>query len=250
MAKLSSHQVIRYVVRRLIDRLVIECHNDSQIVIKQDSAVGSDDGDRAMTAASDLTLDITASGKNGLDTGSESSDTWYYIYMIMDTDTPEVAGLISASPTSPTLPGGFTKKRLVGAVRNNGSGNLIHFNQLGNVVRYVDSYNVLGVGASTGWRTFSVANYVAPISYWALMSAYQIYGSPGNVSQYDRTWITQGSASTSTGLIACCIDLEHAGQRDAHTFEVVTDSSWILRYKNDYNYCTIYMDVAGFRLDL
>lgn len=128
---LALDQINAEIVRELLRDLVIECTSSTQVVIKQDSRAGSDDGQAILHAASDLTLDITASGKNGLDTGAEAADTWYYIWMIYNPGTQETAGLLSASATSPTLPSGFTKKRLVGAVRNNGSSDFILFVQRG-----------------------------------------------------------------------------------------------------------------------
>ena len=47
------------------------------------------------------TLDVTASGANGLDTGSEASSTWYHLWAIGKTDGT-LDGLISASATAPT----------------------------------------------------------------------------------------------------------------------------------------------------
>lgn len=73
------------------------------------------------------TIDITASGALGLDTGAESADAWYYIWMIAKTDGT-VSALFSASATSPTLPAGYTLKRIIGAVRNTSS-NFVDFYQ-------------------------------------------------------------------------------------------------------------------------
>ena len=52
--------------------------------------------------AVNLTVDITVSGVNGLDTGSEAASTWYYIWVIYNGTT--VAGLLSTSATAPTMP--------------------------------------------------------------------------------------------------------------------------------------------------
>lgn len=71
-----------------------------------------------------VTVDITVAGANGLDTGSEAASTWYYIWVIGKTDGT-VAGLLSISSTAPTMPSGYTLKRLIGAIRNDGSSNFI-----------------------------------------------------------------------------------------------------------------------------
>jgi hypothetical protein len=117
MPVFSPDQVNAHLVRRVIQDLVIEYTGTDEITIFQGSTIGTDDGDRVMVAASNLVIDGTTTGANGLDAGSLSSDTWYYIFMIMNVDNGTVAGLLSASMTSPTMPTGYTKKRLVGASR-------------------------------------------------------------------------------------------------------------------------------------
>ena len=86
----------------------------------------NDNNDGDIRSTSTITVDITASGANGLDTGSEASNTWYYIYIIYDSTTDTTAGLISASPTSPTMPGSYTEKRYIGSIRNNGGSNFVN----------------------------------------------------------------------------------------------------------------------------
>ena len=90
-----------------------------------------------------LTANITSSGVNGLDTGSEATNTWYHIYVIYNGTT--VASLLSTSATSPTMPSGYTFKKYVGAVYNNSSSNFNDFEQRGN--------NVAIVGAQIGYTT-------------------------------------------------------------------------------------------------
>jgi hypothetical protein len=79
------------------------------------------------SSAGNFTLDITASGALGLDTGSESADAWYYIWSIAKADGT-VSAILSASATSPSLPSGYIYKRLVSWVRNT-SGNFVPFLQ-------------------------------------------------------------------------------------------------------------------------
>lgn len=57
------------------------------------------------------------SGNGGLDTGSRSANTWYYIYAIKNPSTGASDILFSTSRTSPVLPSGYTKKRMIGAIR-------------------------------------------------------------------------------------------------------------------------------------
>ena len=76
---------------------------------------------------------ITAAGAGGLDTGSETANTWYAVHIIADsteTNTPDA--LLSLSAHNPTLPSGYDKFRRVGWTRNDGSSNFLKFIQVWN----------------------------------------------------------------------------------------------------------------------
>jgi hypothetical protein len=84
----------------------------------------SDDDTEDIVRSSILTkgLDATwAVGNNagGLDTGTLNTNTWYFGWAIKRTDTGVTDMLHSASPSSPTLPTNYSKKRLVVALRLN-----------------------------------------------------------------------------------------------------------------------------------
>ena len=112
-------------------------------------------GFRAETV--NLTVDITASGVNGLDTGSEASSTWYYLWVIYNGTT--VAGLLSISATAPTMPSGYTFKGLVGAVYNDSGSAFDKFHQVGVYVG-IQQDNVLSSGSATSWTSVSLATAV------------------------------------------------------------------------------------------
>lgn len=87
-----------------------------------------------LTSAKTKQLDATwAVGTNqgGLDTGVKANSTWYHIWLIARVDTHVVDVLYSTSATAPTMPTNYTKKRRIGAVRTDSSGNLIPFLQYG-----------------------------------------------------------------------------------------------------------------------
>lgn len=124
---------------------------------------------------------MTASGANGLDTGTIVNNviTWYYSYVIYNPSTDGVAGLFSAQSScgSVTLPAGYTFCARVGAVRTDGAATArwMGMRQAGRRVQYV-----LGVaqttvlptiatgpagtwsGTTPTWTTPSVANFVPP----------------------------------------------------------------------------------------
>ena len=111
--------------------LVVKYVSATTVDIDADFLTVSDTNNVATILSSiNLTADITASGVNGLDTGSEAA-VWYHIYVIYNGTT--VASLLSASATSPTMPSGYTYKKYVGAVYNRSS-SFSNFYQRGNDV--------------------------------------------------------------------------------------------------------------------
>lgn len=74
-----------------------------------------------------VTIDITASGANGLDTGSEASSTGYFVWILAKSTDGTHCGVLSLSATSPTMPAGYDLKRRVGWIYNNGSGHIYRF---------------------------------------------------------------------------------------------------------------------------
>ncbi len=103
-----------------------------QMDIDADSITLTDGSVTYDATSVNLTADITASGANGLDTGSEANSTFYSVWAIYNGTT--VAGLLSLSATAPTMPSGYTYKRRVGWVYNDSSGNLWDTRQVGNAV--------------------------------------------------------------------------------------------------------------------
>lgn len=75
------------------------------------------------TSSLSKTLDTAGTGVNGLDTGSLASNTWYYIYLIIDLGSsaigtsPTFNTLLSLNSTSPTLPSGYDYSVRIGAIR-------------------------------------------------------------------------------------------------------------------------------------
>jgi hypothetical protein len=79
----------------------------------------SDDNTVMMTLAATRTKTLAAwaVGNAGmLDTGTVAASNWYHVYVIERTDTAVVDVLASLSPTAPTLPTSYTKKRRIGTI--------------------------------------------------------------------------------------------------------------------------------------
>jgi hypothetical protein len=114
-----------------------------------------------MKLASGITKRIDAAwavgtNQGGLD-GSESvggtpdTSTWYHVHLIARTDTGVVDVLFSESATAPTLPTNYDYFRRIGAVFNDGSGDILAFKQNGDWFQWVTP--VLDVNETTGHTT-------------------------------------------------------------------------------------------------
>ena len=67
-----------------------------------------------------------------LDVGSSlAADTWYYVWLIIRSDTGVVDVLFSTSATAPTMPTDYDYKRLIDARLTDGSGNFIDMSSYG-----------------------------------------------------------------------------------------------------------------------
>lgn len=156
----------------------------------------------SLITCSSVTLNFSTTGLNGLDTGTIASNTWYYIYAILNPTTLATGYLASTSATSPTLPSGFTRFRLLTAVTTlAGSAvldNVDWFNW-GNqhTVRYNNTTTdkqVLTGGTATAFTTIS-ASTTAPIGTTQLQLA--IYGGTSNGER--ATWLRKTGSGVSDG---------------------------------------------------
>ena len=200
---LSASQFDSASVISVLRNLKIDCSSNTQVIVRSGTSVGSDDGKKVLTLTGDKTLDITTSGVNGLDTGAEAGNTWYYVYLIWNPTTALVNGLLSASATAPTLPSGYTKKRLIGAVRNDGSSNFLRFKQVCNRCYYSDSVpqRILTGGTATSFTSVSVASYIpTTVSYEGMFSLGNQGGTGTSFLGYDGTnWLAATNPAPNSG---------------------------------------------------
>jgi hypothetical protein len=109
-------------------------------------------GFHAKATSVNLTVNIGASGANGLDTGAEATSTWYYIWVIMKSDGT-TAGLLSTNSAigSISFPSGYTFGALVGAVYNDSGDDFDAFYQRDNRVWIAEQKVLSDVNGLTSW---------------------------------------------------------------------------------------------------
>lgn len=98
----------------------------------------------------------------GLDTGSESGNTWYYLYMVPSAANQAVLAIRGSVTPPSTGPTGYTKWTYIGAVRNDGSSNIMGFFHSKNRFDYAYGPQFLYESAPTTGSlvTTALADYV------------------------------------------------------------------------------------------
>jgi len=198
-----AHSMEALMNKKLLRNL--EIHSNAAAAISKvdiDSGlVGSDDGTTIMEVPSTITVDIAASGANGLDTGSEAVSTWYYLYLIYNPSTDTEAGLFSASASSPTMPSGYTKKRLISAVYNHSGGDFLTFRQDDYEFYQLGYQSVLAAGTATSWTAVTMGNFIpSNICRTAKMLGLAIYGGTAGVNSR-QSYIAWKTGTIWTGLM-------------------------------------------------
>lgn len=112
--------------------------------------------------AVDLTIDLTASGANGLDSGAEAADTTYFLWVCCKSDGTGTMGMFSTSSTISGLakPSVYSDGyfRLVGFARNDASSNLIDFIQRGALYSFDDQAASITSVANPNWTAAAVGD--------------------------------------------------------------------------------------------
>jgi len=123
-------------------------------------AAGASDG-TVMQLAASLTKTsgpwVVGSGGGALDTGTATINTWYHVHLIKRMDTGVVDVLLSLSPTAPTMPTNYTKRRRIGAMFFGGGGSWVSFTQDGDCFYWQTiPQDTSAVTATATLRTLSV----------------------------------------------------------------------------------------------
>lgn len=139
------------------------------------------------------TVDITTAGLNGLDTGVEAINTWYYFYVIYNPTTLTIGGLLSINSTTPTLPTDYTYFRVIGAVRNGSNGNFVAFFQAGNLVFVPPQLVLDDVTGQNSYTAVSLANFVP-------QTAIAVKGIIGDTNDVDSIQASFYVAGSTAGL--------------------------------------------------
>ena len=193
--------------------------------------------DIVLTGAS--TASLAAAGAEGLDTGSEATGTWYYVYAIGDSTGANTAkAMFSLHVSSPTMPSGYDVFRRIQAIHNDGSGNIIAFVARGKGTNRYTFWNtdhqsahrkVLSGGLATSFTDVDCSAAIPPTT--TDISLYVTHGiGSGRVDLR-----TNGSAFAD-GLFGSSMDghssspLTSANAFSNSTMRIQTDAAGVIEY--------------------
>jgi len=148
---------------------------DDILVITANSVLLEDSmGDDLRINTVNLDLNLTLSGLGGLDTGSSTANTWYYIWLVSDGTT--INAVFSLSDSNPTRPAAYRFIGLFGAVFSDSSNDLTKMWQTARKTYLIVSPIVKG---PDGFQDFSTV--VPPIAITVFGSTTPI-GGPNAVA--------------------------------------------------------------------
>lgn len=128
-----------------------------------------------------ITCDLSIFGINGRDqAGAFAASNWIHLYWLWNGTTLGTRASLTAPPTGPAL-GGYTHWAYGGAMRLDGSGNLIGTRILGQFAYYNTKLNVLNSGPATAETSINVSGVVPPNSIGGvyLANGRMVVGSAG-----------------------------------------------------------------------
>jgi hypothetical protein len=162
--------------------VLVTVSSNTAISVSSPSAVVTTTSAAMKLSSVSVSIATGSSGAGGLDTGTLSTSTWYYVWLIAKADGT-TSGLLSASATAPTMPSGYTYKCYVGAVRADSSGYLwrtIQYRRRTKVIAGTNPTTVPAIatgpvgslsGSVVTWSTPSVSSFAPPTALSILLSA-------------------------------------------------------------------------------
>lgn len=174
----------------------MDCTADA--IVMADGSTGQNKRYKSFYSVS-TTFDITTD----LDTGTENSNTWYYLWLY-STDGSTLSRKVSTSATSPTGVTSADFKLRVGAVRNDGSSNFLRTTKQDGKVTYIGDWPAPVSSSSTAspWTSSSISTYVPPHARQVFGVAFVDPGSSGSAGNLavtgdnTKTASDDGSAGT------------------------------------------------------
>lgn len=151
-------------------------------------------------AAINITTGTSTSTANGMDGEAPGISGWLYIWLIDNgSATAGLVSLASGNGLSPTLPSGYTYKCRLGAMKVDGSGNLMRTTQKGQDAQYTvvsasntTAFPTLAAGGSPAQGLVTVSGVTIPLTASSIL----MIGQGANVTA--SSWALSSNATASS----------------------------------------------------
>ena len=177
------------------ENLTVERPTVSTVTVQADRLILFNASGEAQAVTSvNVTANITASGLNGLDAGSEAADTWYYLYIIWNGTT--VGSVLSTNGSAPALPAGYTHFGLVTVVRNNSSSDIREMYQVDDVTKIFTGggLEALAAGTATSPTAIDISSLVPPNAKRVQVDCYSVQATgTSNLTRLDLRSLPGGN---------------------------------------------------------
>ena len=219
----------------------IEYLTASTISIKAGSRCRSTDDTKDIIFPSDYTINMTnatPTSTTGGRTVAEAANTWYYLYVGLDSSNLPLAWLDTANLASggtPTNPAAYStgRRQLKIAVRNDSGSNFLNFLYIdNNFIEYFDfdnigtAYRILN-GTSATYAALSASTLIPPISRKGLFNILL----NASTYQYGTQAFLRPTGGVGDSAIAICGDGNSSGVAERTDLTVLTNTSQSIDYK-------------------
>ena len=216
----------------IICGLKIEYVSGHEVRIKPGFAYNDGGGRWPIQLDEDLIIDI----EQDLDTGSEQTNQFYYVWLITSKYTNNIKGLFSLSSTDPILPEGYSPKRRIGVVRNDNNGDFLNFYMEGSRIRNylyqedIGKLRLLSGGSATNWTPIDCSSLIPPVSRLG-------YFEFAQVNSGITAWFGVNGLSTKMRFIK---------NNGVSVSWLGTDDQQKIEYMCNLSSAATYLDVMGF----
>jgi len=188
------------------------------------------------------TVDITVAGAGGLSEGVEANSTWYYIWFVCSADKVLQDLILDVSPTDPTLPAWYTKKKFVSCVYNDVAGNFQNFRQEDDYYGYISGthfglcpinalFSAYPAFATVGCQA-EIPELVTKVNVLALFVG---TANAANVNQYGYVYVKGYVNDAWTDVQVYCGNRGYSGNIAIRT-HIHPESSWVETHNRSLQY--------------
>jgi hypothetical protein len=193
-------------VKNYHNNIIVDISSNTQAIARSGAFVRDSTNATNLTTTSDITVDITASGANGLDQGVEANSTWYAFLLIWSANGSQTpAGLLVAEsnyPSTQVLPTNYDRYRRINWVRNDASGNFLQGKQFGHEFQYFTENSIAAAFNATTFTDQATNSFSCPDAPFANLNFVNVQGSGGGGADIQVFYHEAGIGGSTGGVEA------------------------------------------------